>query len=83
MIVLISLTVSAAKCSSNTDPVVAQTNTIQQENEESPKIQVAILLDASSSMDGLINQAKARSRKVVSSSLEFVLNWWSLSGSNR
>ena len=65
MIVLISLTVSAAKCSSNTPPVVDQTNRIHQGNEESPKIQVAILLDASSSMDGLINQAKARLWSIV------------------
>lgn len=65
MIVLISLTVSAAKCSTNTSPVVTQTNTTQQGNEETPKIQVAILLDASSSMDGLINQAKARLWSIV------------------
>jgi len=40
-------------------------NLIYAANSENPKIQVAILLDTSNSMDGLINQAKSRLWNIV------------------
>ena len=36
-----------------------------QENAESPRIQIAILLDTSNSMDGLIDQARSQLWKIV------------------
>jgi hypothetical protein len=64
-VLLISALFMFAKCENRTLNEKTDQQTPSQLTEETPKIQVAILLDASNSMDGLINQAKARLWSIV------------------
>ncbi len=58
-LILLSLTLFAAITMN------AATKNVNEEHDKSTKIQVAILLDTSSSMDGLIEQAKSRLWNIV------------------
>lgn len=62
---LLATTLSFASCnSSNAKPIKDETNE-KPKTSENNKIQVALLLDTSNSMDGLIDQAKSRLWNIV------------------
>ncbi|MEM7101765.1 MAG: vWA domain-containing protein [Bacteroidota bacterium] len=68
--ILLSITIINMACITHTEPSMASAigleNTDNQEDDQkASRIQVAILLDTSSSMDGLINQAKSQLWKMV------------------
>lgn len=65
MLILIITLFIFAKCENRTTDQKPDQLSLTHQSEETPKIQVAILLDASNSMDGLINQAKARLWSIV------------------
>lgn len=62
---LLATTLSFAGCNNSTAKPKENTHTTDPKTEENNKIQVALLLDTSSSMDGLIDQAKSRLWNIV------------------
>lgn len=62
---LLATTISFASCNSSTAKPVKNTVTDKPKTTENNKIQVALLLDTSNSMDGLIDQAKSRLWNIV------------------
>jgi hypothetical protein len=69
LIVALSLTTFIA-CNANSkkntqDLSIVETKLETKSNSENPKIKVALLLDTSNSMDGLIDQAKAQLWQIV------------------
>jgi len=63
--VLLATTVSFASCSNSNAKPVERIHTEKPKGEDNNKIQVALLLDTSNSMDGLIDQAKSRLWNIV------------------
>src|SRR6218665_3760730 len=61
---LLATTISFASCNSSTAKPVTNITT-EKPKTENNKIQVALLLDTSNSMDGLIDQAKSRLWNIV------------------
>jgi hypothetical protein len=62
---LLATTISFASCNNNNAKPKENTPTVKPKMEENTKIQVALLLDTSNSMDGLIDQAKSRLWNIV------------------
>lgn len=62
---LLSTTISFASCNNSNAKPIEKTNTENPKKEDNNKIQVALLLDTSNSMDGLIDQAKSRLWNIV------------------
>jgi len=62
---LLAVTISFASCNSSNAKPVKNSVTEKPDSTETTKIQVAILLDTSNSMDGLIDQAKSRLWNIV------------------
>jgi len=62
---LLATTISFASCNSSTAKPVTNITTEKPKTSENNKIQVALLLDTSNSMDGLIDQAKSRLWNIV------------------
>ena len=62
---LLATTLSFASCNSSNAKPIKNIGTEKPKTSENTKIQVALLLDTSNSMDGLIDQAKSRDRKSV------------------
>ena len=58
-------TLSFASCNSSNAKPIKNTGTEKPKTSENTKIQVALLLDTSNSMDGLIDQAKSRLWNIV------------------
>lgn len=63
--VLLATTVCFASCNKTNAKPIERTKTEKPKNEENNKIQVALLLDTSNSMDGLIDQAKSRLWNII------------------
>lgn len=68
--ILLSITIINMACITPTDPAVSsiigiERTTETEDSKKAARIQVAILLDTSNSMDGLINQAKSQLWKMV------------------
>nr|WP_315253664.1 vWA domain-containing protein [uncultured Flavobacterium sp.] len=62
---LLATTISFASCNSSNAKPIKNTETEKPKATENTKIQVALLLDTSNSMDGLIDQAKSRLWNIV------------------
>jgi len=65
---LLATTLSFAACNNSNakdNKIITEKTLVKPEAEENTKIQVAILLDTSNSMDGLIEQAKSRLWNIV------------------
>lgn len=62
---LLATTISFASCNSSNAKPIKNTPTEKPKTTENNKIQVALLLDTSNSMDGLIDQAKSRLWNIV------------------
>jgi hypothetical protein len=62
---LLATTLFFASCNNTNAKTKENTNTEKPKKEENNKIQVALLLDTSNSMDGLIDQAKSRLWNIV------------------
>ena len=62
---LLATTLFFASCNNSNAKPKENGNTEKPKNEENNKIQVALLLDTSNSMDGLIDQAKSRLWNIV------------------
>jgi hypothetical protein len=62
---LLATTISFASCNNNNAKPKENTPPVKPKTEENTKIQVALLLDTSNSMDGLIDQAKSRLWNIV------------------
>ncbi len=62
---LLAATISFASCNSSNAKPVKNSVTEKPDSAETTKIQVALLLDTSNSMDGLIDQAKSRLWNIV------------------
>lgn len=62
---LLATTITFASCNGTNAKPIESTNTEKPKKENNTKIQVALLLDTSNSMDGLIDQAKARLWNIV------------------
>lgn len=65
MTAFLATTLSFASCNNSNAKPVEKTDTEKPKTLENNKIQVALLLDTSSSMDGLIDQAKSRLWNIV------------------
>ncbi|NDV64786.1 VWA domain-containing protein [Bacteroides sp. 224] len=65
MTLIFSTMACNVKAKNHSDAITIQTEKTDEEFSKEAKIQLAILLDTSSSMDGLINQAKARLWNIV------------------
>ncbi len=65
MTALLATTLSFASCNNSNAKPVEKNDTEKPKTAENNKIQVALLLDTSSSMDGLIDQAKSRLWNIV------------------
>jgi nitric oxide reductase activation protein len=65
MATLLATTISFASCNNSTAKPIKRIHTEQPKKEDNNKIQVALLLDTSNSMDGLIDQAKSRLWNIV------------------
>jgi hypothetical protein len=63
--VLLATTVCFASCNKTNAKSIEKAKTEKPKNEENNKIQVALLIDTSNSMDGLIDQAKSRLWNIV------------------
>jgi hypothetical protein len=61
----LATTLSFASCNNSNAKTIERTDTEKPKTSENNKIQVALLLDTSSSMDGLIDQAKSRLWNIV------------------
>ncbi|WP_264565907.1 vWA domain-containing protein [Flavobacterium sp. N3904] len=62
---LLATTLSFASCNSSNAKPIKNNGTEKPKTSENTKIQVALLLDTSNSMDGLIDQAKSRLWNIV------------------
>jgi hypothetical protein len=62
---LLATTISFASCNNSTAKPLERTKAEHPKKEDNNKIQVALLLDTSNSMDGLIDQAKSRLWNIV------------------
>jgi hypothetical protein len=62
---LLATTISFASCNNSNAKSKENTPIVKLKTEENTKIQVALLLDTSNSMDGLIDQAKSRLWNIV------------------